>query len=239
MQQGSLFKLLNRIASIAPLSDSVSKLVYAYHAECSWTLGADGRLYRRSGELVPAKEIRDMLSGPNGVVPRRGELYENAVFWAKLHSDVFADPATREIQKDFAIDYLVNTQRSFETQAYGSINPLVTYVSENANPSEAVALSYASDLAFCVYHAHSVNGPAPALSVLNATCKKVTHDSDPYRFAQTLIRGLGLKKYGHWEDTVDGRNRYDRTRYYAKASGLWPESLFVGKGAIMPADLTR
>jgi hypothetical protein len=55
-------------------------------------------------------------------------------------------------------------------------------------------------------------------------------------FARELILGLGNTKFGRWDDDIR-HGRYQRTRRVAKESGLWPEELFVGADAIMPADL--
>ena len=92
-------------------------------------------------------------------------------------------------------------------------------------------LTLEEDLAMCMYHSHSVNGPAPARTVLNNVLKRRNRGED---FARLLIWSLGTKKFGRWIT-----HRYPRTRSKALQSGLWPRRFFVGKGAIMPKILPK
>lgn len=234
MKQGSLFPLLRHLHDTAP-TVSLGDLFTAYEEE-NWSVERDGKLRSwTTGKLISGKEIRTIFTPPRGRVPRKGANWADAKEWALLHYHVFADPLTFAAQKEYAIKYLLRTQKSYESVFYDQIGipPEVIHVDIDI-PMEKELLTLEEDLAMCVYHSHSVNAPGPARTILKNTLKKHSRGE---HFARLLIWSLGKKKYGNWQDTKDGKNRYDRTRYHARRSGLWPKEFFVGRGALMPKDL--
>jgi hypothetical protein len=242
MEQGDLFKLLRHLEITSPNSSALQTLFRSY-ASRGWGVARDGKLREsRTGQEVTGRAIRDTFSPPNGVVPSTGPQFEQAKQWALLHYAVFSDPTTFAGQRDYAINNLINTRKSDELLFYKNMNLNTLRVwtaatGEDAHIPDAEYanhLTLAEDLAMCMYHAHSVNGPSPAAEVLKAVLAKAQRGID---FAKWLIWSLGTKGYGRWKDTPDGKNRYDRTRDSAIASGLWPRDFFVGPTAIMPKDL--
>jgi hypothetical protein len=134
----------------------------------------------------------------------------------------------------FAIEYLVKTQALLERSVYEGMTGRHLRTPERLTTSD---LSDEQDLAMCIYHSHSVNGPAPARTALKAALAKAPARTD--QFPATLVRLLGTSRYGRWHDEPgEKNNRYDRTRGAARKSGLWDARHFA-KGGIMPVDLTR
>lgn len=227
-QQGSLFELLRAIEYGATGSHALAALWDAYKQR-GWFVARDGSLRDiKTGSKVLGPAIIEEFTPPKGVVPNKGPLWEQAARWALLHHAVFADPKTHHIQQEFAIDYLLKTQRAVETIFYKDFDVIALRVSHDVDGVNT--LSPAEDLALCVYHAHSVNSPAPAAAVLSAVLKQKLQGVD---FAHALIRGLAEKKFGNW------KLRYVRTRSAAMQSNLWPKALFLGANSVMPAISTQ
>jgi len=242
MQQGDFFELLRHLEIAAPNSTALQTLLRSYVGK-GWTLARDGVLRNsKTGVAVSGAEIRNTFTPPDGKVPSSGPQFEQAKQWALLHHAVFSDATTFAGQRDFAIHNLINTRKADETLFYKTMNlntvrVWMTVIAADAHiPDEEYNnhLTLQEDLAMCMYHAHSVNGPSPAAEVLKSVLPKHARGLE---FAKLLIWSLGKKKFGRWEDTKDGKNRYDRTRDAALASGLWPGDFFVGATALMPKDL--
>lgn len=240
MTQGSFFPLLRRIElsganTVFPVWDALSRL--------GWYVARDGKLRNwETGKPVSGRAIRNEFTPLDGKVPRRGAARNQATRWIQAFHTLFADPATFAAQRDFAIDYLINTRAEDERKFYGDRDLQILRV-DTDNASVGVDskhfLPLCLDFAMCVYHSHSVNGPTPAKSVLLKTLTQEDPWKEPERFTRRLIYNLGKKRYGRWRDTVDGRNRYDRTRYWAKKGGLWPDMYFESyeHGGYMPNNL--
>jgi len=225
--QGSLFTLLRAIEYGTQGSDAVQELWKAY-AQKEWYVARDGVLrHMRKGTPIPGSMIIDTFTPLGGNVPAAGALWDQAVYWATLHHRVFADPKTFHAQQEFAIDYLVSTQKIKESVFYGNMNPLTLRVGDIADSN---TLSYAEDLAMCLYHSNSVNAPAPAVSTLT---KVLSVHKRGTGFAAALIKELAEHSYGNWE------TRYVRTRAAAIMADLWPLELFRGPTAVMPMFRTR
>lgn len=219
MTQGSLFQLLRAIEVGASRSDALRQLWAAY-AQLGWVVTQDGLLRNaKSGQPVDGTVIRNAFTPLDGKVPQSGPQWDTASRWALAHHQVFADPATYAAQKDFAIGWLLSTQRALESTFYQGADPKLVSVGDKG-------LSMAEDLAMSVYHCYSVNGPAPARDDLIAALKVSTRGP---AFAKALIQHLAATAFGNWE------NRYTRTRNAAMNSGLWPKELFAGAGALFPA----
>ena len=86
------------------------------------------------------------------------------------------------------------------------------------------------DLAMCVYHAFTVNGPVPAADEL----RKAMVAKTAREFAWKLIHGLGARNFGRWHDTTDNTSRYDHTRIAVTKAGRWPVSMI---GEVMPESI--
>ena len=234
LEQGSLFALLRRmIVSTANLpSVPLDALVHAL-AEVGWAVAHDGKLRTSSGVLVSGAAIRNEFAPPNGKVPNKtGADWAKAARWAAIFHEAFADPLTERGQIDYAIEWLAAGNRADELAVYRRFIPQPTLDSAVALRSRRLPPEV--DFAMCVYHAFSVNAPAPAATAL----KSVATETDPRRFAKKLIRKLGTSTYGAWKDEPgDGGNRYDKTRLAAQRLGnldLWPSGMM---NELMPRDL--
>jgi hypothetical protein len=226
MTQGSLWVLLKKMVQHSPCVE-IDNLLTELKKE-NMGLMKDGSLrHTTTGALVPADKIRNLFAPPGGRTPKTGPEWEQAKKWATLFHEAFANPITFKVQVDEAISDLISGGKSFESAAYkatvGVEHPSVLTYEDNINAEH--------DLAWCVYHSFSVNAPGKARERLQAS-----NPDNSQVWSKRIIRVLGTTKYGRWHDTVDGANRYDRTRAYAMNSGLWPNSLFVGPTAIMPRD---
>lgn len=230
LSQGSLWGMLNDIRAAVPLNTCppLEKLLNAFK-KLNWTLDSVGVLRdSQTGSEVSGKIIRNEFTPMDGKVPAQGPMHDKARDWIIMFHELFNHPATFHVQIESAKKYLLLSNKKREIEAYRAIcgvqNPSVLKVNSGINQEQ--------DLAMCVYHSHSVNGPAPAKSCLDESRPNTDKD-----WPKRLIRLLGTRKYGSWKDTIDGNNRYDRTRLLAMKSDLWNESLFVGPNAIMPKDL--
>ena len=230
LAQGSLWQMLLELKVAVKESDCPPlKNIIKALSDTGWFLDNAGILrHRKNGSEVTGSEIRNEFTPPDGKTPSSGSDWEKAKHWAILFNELFNHPATFDIQIMSAKKSLLLSNKASEYTAYkattGVENPSILVVGEN--------ITVEQDLAMCVYHAHSVNGPVPAKD-----CLKASRPDNSTGWAKRLIRLLGTKKFGSWADTSDGRNRYDRTRIVAKTSGLWDESLFIGPDAIMPENL--
>ena len=238
MVQGSFFKLLRHLEVAAPC-ENLDTVWYAL-AAAGWYIARDGKLRARdTGKVISAHAIRDEFTPLGGKVPKTGKHRAQAVFWARVFHNLLADPTTFYAQQEFAIEYLLRGQKSTEVAYYNPFDLLSLRAIDLRNTKQAVAsIMFPIDLALCVYHAHSVNAPGPAVKCLKSTHTLFKDIRFSKEAAQYLIWRLGRYKYGRWQDTTDGRNRYDHTRHAAMRSGLWPKQLFTGKTAIMPKDLS-
>lgn len=234
--QGSLWSLIAMIFAHVPLhTDSAVDSLRSFLGRRGWQLTLDGILvYKADGKKVPGEEIRTWLSGPNGFVPTDGPVYDEAVRVAVMFNRVFSSPSTFTAQQMYTAHWLLSGQRETEMAAYTKYSKVgVT----RANMSNY--LSFASqedlgvefDLAMSVYHAFSVNAPAPAVDEL----KKAMVEKEAGPFARRLIRGLGKRKFGKWQDTPDDKNRYDKTRIACQTlSQRWSSGVV---NALMPVNL--
>jgi hypothetical protein len=224
MKQGSIWKLLREFELHAPC-EPLEELWDALRQKKLY-LAQDGSLrHLETGRLASGAEIRNLVAPAGGRVPQTGPHWEEAKRWVVLFRNLFINEATHDTQINSAIRSLVRGNGKNESVAYktsvGVEHPTVIRYGKN--------ISAEHDLAWCVYHSFSVNAPGKGRQRLTASRPDGT-DAWPKR----LIRTLGTTNYGRWHDTFDGGNRYDRTRIYAMRSGMWPEELFTGPGAIMP-----
>lgn len=192
-------------------------------------LAQDGKLRTLRGLLVSGRDIRSLLGDPNGVVPRRGHAADDAKWWVESFGGLLSFPRTFKAQSDYAALWLARGNSAAELAIYQRFSKMVRLDTMLTVPQ--LALPRPVELAMCVYHAFSVNAPAPAAQCL----EKVASETDPHAFAKKLIRGLGTKKFGRWQDQPgDGASRYDKTRRAVVRSGLWDSALVAD---VMPVDL--
>ena len=214
--QGSLFSLLSRMELGQPATPSMLSLLSAYRSR-GWAITAAGILNNfRSGKPISGSAILNEFAPIKGAVPKKGPLWEKAQRWAYLHHRVFADPTMFEIQKNFAIDWLISGQKATEAAAYSDRDMRTLMVEKD--------LSLAEDLALCTYHAFSVNAPGPAQEILNGALRQASRANVPGR----ILDGFSRSLFGNW------KSRYLRTRSAAMSAGLWPTSFFAGPSAIFP-----
>lgn len=246
MKQGSLFPLLRQLEYV--FTPAVDNLWRALRDDAGWYVARDGKLRDyNTGDVISGRAIRQEFSPTDGKVPRAGSSRKQAEKWIKLFHELFSDPLTFDTQREFAIDYLIRGQQAHEAKVYAHGDGdrdirLVRAPEKDSLSSTHIPLEL--DLAMCVYHSHSVNAPAPARSVLVQTLKEFEAVEDLFTqqsrlFSRRLIYLLGKKRFGRWRDTADGKNRYDRTRYWAKRRGLWPAEFFASweDGGLMPNNL--
>lgn len=221
--QGPLWELLKLIGLSAP--DARHALDSALWAAANWHIACDGKLRDHNGDVVSGDRIIAEFTGPRGVARRDDS---QPLVWAGHFAELFSDPRTYAAQKQFTVDWLLRSNAALESEAYemvvGGLMPdVMHWPMSRVHP--------AVDLAMCVYHAHSVNAPSKARSVLN---KVLAKGMAPEKFAKGLIRALGTTRYGRWMDTEDNKNRYDRTRIVVERCGLWPEDVV---STMMPKNL--
>ncbi len=249
--QGSLWDLLAKLRKHRgsdPGFDACLDALLVELAKDGFTIGGGGHLCYaadhsvtvkgrpisvKTGDPVHGSIIRNTYTGPSdGKVPKTGPAWEKAKKWATLWHDLTVHPAGHAAQLDFGITHLVERTQRRQLAGLGTVESAVY------GPSGIVhtTMEGLADLALCVYHAHSVNGPSPASTALAAALHATPIRSNPDAFARDLVRRLGNNSYGRWDDDVEN-GRYQRTRSNAKSSGFWPETFFVGPTAIMPKDL--
>jgi len=233
-KQGMLWELLARMFDECMESSENVRALHDALALDGWQVTRTGSLvWWKDGKRVDMETIRTRLSAVNGLVPPEGWKHEAAKKWALLFHKAFADPCTYMTQELYTIDWLIRTQQEVELNAY------TKYMAKKMSVRDATNyIQYASGidmgedlhLAMVVYHAFSVNGPAPALRALRAAMSEKTAEG----FAKALIKNLGTTSYGRWRDTPDNKNRYDKTRNAVLASGYWnPERVNL----LMPENL--
>lgn len=233
--QGSMFPLLRALEK-AHAGKPLFDLWAALKDDAGWFVARDGKLRDyETGRVITGREIRNEFTPINGKVPRQGPRWEQAKKWAILFHNLLGSENTFNAQKEFAIEYLINTRKKDERLFYAKMDLNTLRVSDEKKNDNFLSLE--EDLALSVYHAYSVNGPGPASKVF----KRVINRHAPFvresSFPKDLIWSLGNHKFGRWKYTEDGRNRYSRTRLMALRSGLWPRKFFVGNDAIMPLKL--
>lgn len=214
LEQGSLWGMLNDIRiAVSPDGCQPLRMLLEAFTKCGWTLDSAGVLRdSKTGSKVSGAVIRNEFTPVDGKVPQSGPQWEKAKYWAELFNALFNHRMTFHVQIENAKKSLIASNKVIETAAYRAIcgveNPSILIVGQN--------ITEAQDLAMCVYHSHSVNGPAPARS-----CLETSRPDNTVDWPQRLLKELGTKKYGKWADTKDNDNRYDRTRILATQSGLW------------------
>lgn len=244
LPQGALWPLVRHIQSVVGLAcEPMARLVDALRVG-GWVVASDGKLRRSAPDaaIVSGEEIRAVFTPPAGKVPPSGTSHEIAKQWAQRFADLFGDPSTFHAQEEHAIAWLSNSHAALEHRVYSALFPFAVQYPENLRVSVEVEgfeeglLPRAVDLAMCVYHAHSVNAPGIAKGCLETVLANTSAESP--HFPGRLVRALGRKKFGKWQDMPGevGANRYDRTRLAAMKSGLWPGDYFRA-GGIMPKDL--
>lgn len=216
--QGPLFGLLKHIETVAPgTTEPFTKLLY----DRNWFIAQDGMLRdRKSGGLITGNEFRDVCAPTRGLVPETGPERQQAERWAIALHNVLVNSMTYRAQVSYAIKYLCTTQGKAECEVYSAILNRVVITPEVILETELDALT---SCAMSVYHAHSVNAPAPALQCLQAAYKDVGETKkmstdQAHKFSDSLIKRLALKKFGNWEQ------RYVRTRKAILEAKLWPNA---------------
>jgi len=239
-------------------------LVWSELSNYGWYLAQDGvlrylkskeakvgskKLQCSAGDAVFGAEIRDALTPPLGRVPKEGVDWGVSKQWALAFHGLFAHPDGHQAQVEFGKEHLVHRTKAVRTFTYAdrirrqrSVEALgythdVTLMRVSEDPKEEGApgvMSPEYDLAMCLYQSNSVNAPAVANKILLAVSER--HAAGSVAFSQHLIKALGTSSYGRWDDDLE-HGRYQRTRAAARASGLWPRSLFDGASALMPKDL--
>ena len=217
--QGLLFSCINYIATkVDAKNQNLVALLQAVHDQ-NWTLVEKG-VVDASNKLISGRIIRNVVAPVNGTVPQVGPNREQADKWALLLHNLLADPATFAAQTEFTINYLLYGYQSKEKEIYDIFMGKSDYsVKELQAGLEVGKLSFEADLAMCFYHSASVNAPGIAIKSLVKGNKET--------LAKNIIRSLGTTQYGAWKE------RYTQARATAKASNLYPNSLFEPNG-IMP-----
>lgn len=234
MSQGPLWPLVRRLElARAP----VEPLFRALRDGPGWFVARDGVLRDfTTGAAIRGAAIRNELTPPNGNVPKSGASWLKARTYAVLFHELMSAPESVQAQREHAIEWIVRDPTRDEQRTYAKFSELLH---TPADPhglrvgDQDGALPPALDLALCVYHAFSVNAPAPAQTRLKAAITSFERKPDPMGFAKGLIKKLGTAKFGNWTDTPAETSRYDRTRLVAERSGLWNRALLR---TLMPED---
>lgn len=228
--QGSLWRMLRLIELVpgpCPPRDKLWKML----ADKGWFIDASGTLRTTAtGALVSGVSIREAFTGPDGQVATKGEAKKEAEGWVQAFADLFAHPATFQVQIEYGLEHITKAVlrwrvegRTLQESVYGG--RLITKVTRADLGDEL-------DLAMAMFWSHSVNAPSKAQRLLETAAK-----IDPVgtaRFPARLIKTLGETTFGRWDDDEPG-GRYQRTR--SVAMKLWPPELFDGPKAIYPKNL--
>jgi hypothetical protein len=225
--QGSLWPLVEKIGEEFP--DLTARLNEEFNDALGWEIRGGKVVKLDSGIWVDARDLRNELSPPHGVVPKFGEHWDSAKGWALIFHEIFSDPRTFILQRDEATRHFAG----FRTRAWGplhgeTIDSLVYNKIYNCDLVKGRPL----DLAIAVFLSFSVNAPRPALEILWETFKdtidteRFHRDKEIQTLARNLVLGFKKSQYGNWQ------RRYERTRKEAKK--IWPTPLFSGPNAIMP-----
>jgi len=212
-KQGPLWGMVRRVFD-ASASSAVLDLKNKF-AAIGWVLGSDGVL-RTAGTVVPGSTIVAQLSGPDGVVPPSGPIYDRARGWAIAFHRAFADPSSYSAQYEGTIDWLFANFDS-EADAYRKYVPGLTgsdaQIKQWLRTASMSQVGAYLDLAMSAYHAFSVNAPGKAKQILDAI---LLRNLDVRNFSKALVTALGNSSYGNWVER-GRRNMITVTR-----SGLWP-----------------
>lgn len=226
MKQGSLWKLLRDLEVHAP-SPALQKLWLEF-SDNGVYVSQDSLLRRKiDGSIVSARSIRDIFTPLGGKVPKTGRHWDTSKKWALLFHELFEHKSTHKTQISSAISYLLKGNKKVELGSYKKTTNV-----QHPSAATSTNISIEHDLAWCVYHSFSVNAPTMARRRLQAS-----NPNSSNSWPKRLIKTLGITDYGNWKDDSTGRSRYDRTRSLAIKSKLWPEYLFAGPSAIMPANI--
>jgi hypothetical protein len=233
--QGPLFKLLNRIDVVAPVS------YYLDFIGMGWRISEDGVLRDQQGKPVAPKLIRDTFTPVGGRVPQSaGDNWKRSKEWAIGFHKLFSLDQTRDTQVRCGIEHITKFAKRVKSSKLG--RETVEYVCyggyddragkgevQNPNPFPNCP---ELDLAMCMWWNYKTNAPSPALKALQEARLTFYPALEPEQFARCLLNKLRTSRYGRW-----GTNRYDRSRKHAME--VWPTELFEGPDAIMPARKTR
>lgn len=231
LSQGDFWALIYTISVAAP---AAFRPVGDKFAATGWKVAMDGRIRNPDGTLVPGKKIRFEISGAEGGnVPKNGPDSDRARGWAEAFFNLLTLPVTYKSQSDFAAQWLASMNAGDELAVYRRYTAASKIDSMIAIP--VASLPPEVEMAMDVYHAFSVNAPGIAKGVLAPFITQLPN-LDAATFATRLIRNLGKKQFGNWQDDPgDGSNRYDRTRLAVWARGdLWDKTL---ARRLMPRDL--
>lgn len=227
-EQGPLFKLLNRMDAISPVS------YFLDFTTLGWRISEDGVLRDSNGSMVLPKVIRDTFTPINGKVPRSNrDDWERSKAWAIGFHKLFSLEQTRDTQVRCGIEHMTKFAKRVKSPKLGrdSIED-VCYFGEVQNPSPFLPNHPEMDLAMCMLWNYKTNAPTPALSALHRARTAFNPQTNMQKFAHYLVTLLRTTRYGRWRT-----NRYDRSRQHAMK--VWPNNLFEGPDAVMPARETR
>lgn len=243
--QGSFFQLLRLLQSLSDFPE-LQHLLERFRAR-GWTLSRDGTLRYlvagktqvrgrnktvAAGDLVYGYEIREEFTPNQGAVPSTGAPWNQSKAWALDFQKVFSHPSSFRAQIEFGAQHFEKVARNkiiHTTQHSKSIERWLY----GGNLDNFHSTSPAYDLALAVFWSHSVNAPTVAYKLLADAIVAVDPGTDPDKFAATLLRLLGQKRYGRWHFS-ETNGRWQRTRQNARK--VWLSSLFSNDG-VMPQTL--
>lgn len=243
--QGSFFQLLRLLQSLSDFPE-LQQLLERFRAR-GWTLSRDGTLRYlaagktqirghsktvAAGDLVYGYEIREEFTPHQGVVPSTGASWNRSKAWALDFQKVFSHPSSFRAQIEFGAQHFEKVARNkiIHTTQYSKSIERWLY-GGNLDNFQSASPSY--DLALAVFWSHSVNAPTVAYKILADAIVAADPGTDPDKFAATLLRLLGQKRYGRWHFS-ETNGRWQRTRQNARK--VWLSSLFA-KDGVMPQTL--
>jgi len=218
MSQGALWKMLRNIFSASSAPPVL--LLRRKLESLGWSIDERGVLRDSSGNAVPGAELREELSGQNGIVPESGPVHDRAKNWALLFHGAFSDPSSYPAQYESVVDWLTGNF-DVEADAYRKYVPGLTGSDADVrlwvrNATMQQVGPYL-DLAMAAYHAFSVRAPAPVKNSLQRVLDR--NISDVRDFAKALVAELGQLQLKNWDVRVR------RIKANVARSGLWPEAV--------------
>lgn len=216
-KQGPLWGMVRRVFDTSTSSEVIAlknKL-----GSLGWTVAPDGFVRLANGAAVNGVALVDQLSGPGGVVPPSGPVYDRARGWAIAFHRAFTDPSSYSGQYEGTLDWLLANFDS-EADAYRKYVPGLTgddaQVRRWVRTADMAQVGPYLDLAMSVYHAFSVNAPGRAKQILD---RILARGLDVRAFSKALVTALSNDTYGNWVE------RGRRTMLTVSRSGLWPPAV--------------
>ena len=218
--QGRLWELVKKIRQVKP---EITQRLDEEFADNGWYFDKDGYVINNAQGAVSSLFLRNFLTPPDGKVPKSGEDWDDAKGWAIIFNDIFENPETFKIQRDFEADYLIK-----EAKKLPVLSPLLDDVIQQSNIYDEM------DPALVMFFAFYVNAPLFAKNAFFRTLKRFFSENWSFKsfneintglFCRSLVRNL----LEEWKDKkTNPLARYERFKKISKK--IYPSKRFEPHG---------